>query len=94
MSKLNTGNTTAYHVKICRQIAEEAELEIRLKNKGINMITGVDALKLAVEYWHKRYLVSSKSDIPPYVNKLCHIIYKLKKEVFNFESGTWEYEGF
>lgn len=57
-------------------------------------MTSVQAMKESVEFWWKNAQVIELSNPPPFVTKLCHVIYKLKRDVFNFVKGTWEYEGF
>lgn len=53
--------------------------------------TNVEPIKRAVEYW--RYDFGEHCRPPSYIHYLCHIIFKLKNEVFNFDTGIWEYEG-
>jgi len=52
-------------------------------------MTGVDAIKEAVSFYH-RILWVSVDHIPPYIHKLCDVVYKLRREVFNWNRGMWE----
>jgi len=64
-------------------------------------MTTVDAIKQAVHVWwvdcdelREKYKVNGPWLYPDYIAKFLQIIHRLKHEVFNFETGTWEYEGF
>ena len=62
-------------------------------------MTGVEAMKEAVISWrldmfeHGFSLAFIKNNQPAWVKKLCHVVYRLKREVFNIDTCTWEYEG-
>lgn len=64
-------------------------------------MTGLEAIKQAVtNWWVNKYNNIDLRDgnrsieAPPYINKLCHVVYRLKREVFDLKKGIWEYEGF
>lgn len=54
-------------------------------------MTGLQAIKDAVEEWH---CDCNGASPPKFILKLCHVVFRLNKEVFNFKKGTWEHEGF
>lgn len=57
-------------------------------------MTSIKAMKEAVEFWWQHSPVTELGNPPPFILQICHVIYKLKRDVFNFVKGTWEYEGF
>lgn len=57
-------------------------------------MTSVDAMKAAVHFWWQNAPVTELDNPPQFIHQICHVIYKLKRDVFNYVNGTWEYEGF
>lgn len=57
-------------------------------------MTSVEAMKSAVYFWWQHAPVTELGKPPQFVTKLCHVIYKLTRLVFNNKTGVWEDEGF
>ncbi len=57
-------------------------------------MTSVQAMRDAVYFWWQHAPLTALEKPPEWIMRLCHVVYKLRRLVFNFKSGAWEDEGF